>query len=132
MTNENRPSLVALPEAFTITDTIGGAPVMVTTPSKLPLKGTCSPADAVEAYPSTVKVASARLAAERWCFELERFMVSVLLVLVRDTMEGHRSQRANRAPGRCRAGECPSSRLGLTGRFFQVLFSTTSAACFNE
>src|ERR1700687_6045039 len=31
--------------------------------------------------------------------------------------KGHRSRRADRAPGRGRAGECPSSRLGLTGRF---------------
>src|SRR5262245_44397085 len=29
----------------------------------------------------------------------------------------HRSRRADRAPGRGRAGACPSSRLGRTGRF---------------
>ena len=33
----------------------------------------------------------------------------------------HRSRRADRAPGRCRAGGCPSSRLGPTGCF--VCFS---------
>jgi len=29
----------------------------------------------------------------------------------------HRRRRADRAPGRGRAGACPSSRLGRTGRF---------------
>src|SRR5262249_42032490 len=33
----------------------------------------------------------------------------------------HRCRRADRAPGRGRAGACPSSRLGRTGRFCSLL-----------
>src|SRR5205807_281290 len=46
------------------------------------------------------------------------------------------SRRADRAPGRGRAGECPSSRLGLTGRFClqvsgQLLKQSTTVAIGN-
>ena len=37
-----------------------------------------------------------------------------------DTMKKPPFPCADPAPGRCRAGECPSSRLGPTGRFFNT------------
>jgi hypothetical protein len=38
-----------------------------------------------------------------------------------------RSRRSNRAPGRGRADECPSSRLGLTDRFFPPVEAAENA-----
>src|SRR4051794_489650 len=77
----NSPRWVALPVASINTDTKGGVNgVMVTTPSRLPLKGTCSPAATGLASPRTANPASARPAAE-----LYRFMLSLLVVC--DTMK---------------------------------------------
>src|SRR5260370_19116081 len=99
MASVNGPSWGAVPVAFTSTDRRGGASgLTVTTPSRLPLKGTCCWASAGPESPNTARTASARLAAELW-----RFMLSLHLVC--DTLEGHRCRRADRAPGRCRAGE---------------------------
>src|SRR5947199_2859592 len=99
ISNVNLPRWLALPVASINTDTNGGVSgVMVTTPARLPLKGTWSPAATGPDSPRTANPASARPAAE-----LYRFMRSLLVVC--DRMERQRVRRADRAPGRCQAGE---------------------------
>src|SRR5258708_2398420 len=63
---------------------------MVATPSKRPRKGTCCAVALGPASPSTVKTASARLAAKLW-----RFMVSLLLVCATwlDIVPGAQTER---------------------------------------
>src|SRR5947209_5571486 len=86
MSSVNLPRWVALPVASTFTITNGGASgVTVTAPSKLPLKGTCSPAAAGPARLRTARMASARLAV----VEQGRALVNADAELVRASHAVH-------------------------------------------
>src|SRR5262245_34644203 len=97
----------------------GGAGVRVASPSNFPRKGTCSAAARGPASPRAATTASTRPPAKR-----KRFMGSLPVC---DGMERHRCRRADRAPGRCRAGggllggKDPAGRLSILRHGFPAL-----------
>src|SRR6516165_9261393 len=116
--NVNAPRWVAFPVASTSACTNGGVNgVMVTSPSRLPLKGTGSPAAAGRASPRATTATSARLAAGR-----KRFIRPLHVVC--GTVEGHlpgaqTGRRGGAGPvGGLLGGKDP------TGRFRRLSTST--------